>query len=61
MPSPRRRRQKKVLLREQQREEVLEVLPVEVEAPAPEPIAKNPMKTVKEVFSSILDDDEEEE
>ena len=58
MPSPRTRRQRKVLLREQEREEVEAVLPVEEEA---KPVVKKERKTVKEVFSSILEDDSDTE
>ena len=57
MPSPRKRRQRKVLLREQEREEVLEMLPIEEEAPKAK--KKTIAKKVAEVLS--LDEDEEEE
>ena len=56
MPSPRKRKQKKVLLREQEREEVESVLPVEEEI---KPVVKKERKTVKEVLSSILEEDNE--
>ena len=54
MPSPRKRRQKKLLLREQEREEVIEVLPIEEAKPK-----KTIAKKVAEVLS--LDDEDEEE
>ena len=58
MPSPRKRKQRKVLLREQEREEVESVLPVEEDV---KPASKKERKTVKEVFSSILEEDSDTE
>ena len=51
MPSPRKRRQKKVLLREQEREEVMEMLPIEEEAPTPK---KKTIAKQKNITKNIL-------
>ncbi len=58
MPSPKQRRQKKLLLREQEREEILEVLPVEEETPKPK---SKISKKVSEIFTAFSDDEDEDE
>lgn len=57
MASPKKRRQKKLLLREQEREEVLEALPIEEEAS--ESVKTTISKKVGEIFTAFADDSDE--